>query len=45
MQEYEELQKSMRASAVMSESVAKENDILRYRLGEMDEAVASGSSL
>ncbi|KAH7700686.1 Protein M01A8.2 a [Aphelenchoides avenae] len=35
-QEYDELSKSMRASEVMSESVVKENDILRYRLGEVD---------
>lgn len=39
-QEYDELSKSMRASEVMSESVVKENDILRYRLGEVDASPA-----
>ncbi|KAH7717225.1 Protein M01A8.2 b [Aphelenchoides avenae] len=39
-QEYDELSKSMRASEVMSESVVKENDILRYRLGEVDASSA-----
>lgn len=39
---FEELQRSARNQAVMSESVLKENDLLRYRIEEMESSTSEG---
>ncbi|KHN72942.1 Uncharacterized protein M01A8.2 [Toxocara canis] len=39
---YEELQRSARSHAEMSESMLKENDLLRYRIEEMESSTSEG---
>ncbi|VDO18271.1 unnamed protein product [Brugia timori] len=39
---FEELQRSARNQAVMSESMLKENDLLRYKIEEMESSTSEG---
>uniref|UniRef100_A0A183D7X1 Myosin_tail_1 domain-containing protein n=1 Tax=Gongylonema pulchrum TaxID=637853 RepID=A0A183D7X1_9BILA len=39
---FEELQRSARVQAVMSESMSKENDMLRYKIEEMESSTSDG---
>lgn len=39
---FEELQRSARNQAVMSESMSKENDLLRFKIEEMESSTSEG---